>query len=233
MKPSYTPIQLERIYEQIVSQIEDQIVSGALEVGDRLPPERELAEQFQVSRSAVREAVKALQEKGLVEVLPGKGTFVTNAISKATSESLELMMRMSTNYHQGFTELFELRNILEPEMAAMAAIRAADEDIAAMISAVETMDASMDKLEAYIAADNLFHQAIARATQNNLLATLLDPIMDLLIEQRKSNFLAGVQSPQRAQHYHKEILEAINHCNPEDAKKSMKSHLEQVIVDIK
>ena len=117
-------------------------------------------------------------------------------------------------------------------MAAMAAMRAADEDIAAMTSAVETMDASMDNMEAYIAADNLFHQAIARATQNSLLATLLDPIMDLLIEQRKSNFLAGVQSPQRAQHYHKEILDAINHRYPENAKETMKSHLEQVIVDI-
>ncbi|HJW91583.1 MAG TPA: FadR/GntR family transcriptional regulator [Anaerolineales bacterium] len=233
MSPPYTPIQLERMYEQIVAQIEEQIVSGVLIVGDKLPPERELAEQFQVSRTAVREAVKALQERGLVEVHPGRGTFITNAISKATRESLGLMMRITSNSRQGFSELFELREKLEPEMAALAALRATDEEIAAMIKAVETMDASMKDMDAYIAADNLFHQAIARATQNSLFATVLDPIIDLLIEQRKSNFLAGVQSPQRAQRYHKDILDAILQRNPDGAKEAMKSHLEQVIFDIK
>lgn len=232
MDPSYIPIQSERIYEQIVSQIEGQIVSGALKVGDKLPPERELAEQFQVSRSAVREAVKTLQKKGLVEVLPGRGTFVTNAISKATSESLELMMRMTTGIERGFSELFELRNTLEPDMAFLAAMRATAEDIGSMTKAVETMDASMNDMDAYIAADNLFHQALAKATHNTLFASLLEPIMGLLTEQRKSNFLAGVQSPQRAQHYHKKILNAITQHNPDKAKKAMRSHLEQVIIDI-
>lgn len=230
---AYIPIQLERIYEQIVAQIEAQIVSGALKLGDKLPPERELAEQFKVSRTAVREAVKSLQEKGLVEVLPGRGTFIINAISKATSESLELMMKISSSSQAGFTELFEFRNVLEPELAALAAMRRSDDDMAALRQAVESMDASMDDMEAYIVADNLFHQSIARATQNSLFAQLLDPVIDLLIEQRKANFLAGVQSPQRAQHYHKKIFDSILHGNPDDARNAMKSHLAQVIVDMK
>jgi len=229
----YTPIQLERIYEQIIAQIEHQIISGALKPGDKLPPERELADQFRVSRTAVREAVKALQEKGLVEVSAGRGTFVTNDISKATSESLQLLMKMSTNNQTGYSDLFELRNILEPELAALAAIRRSTEDIAEIKRAIEIMDAALNDMEVYIAADNLFHQAIANATQNKLFAPLLDPIIDLLIEQRKANFLAGVQSPQRAQNYHKKILEAISNSNPDDARRTMKAHLEQVIVDIK
>jgi GntR family transcriptional repressor for pyruvate dehydrogenase complex len=229
----YTPIQLERIYEQIIAQIEHQIISGALKPGDKLPPERDLADQFRVSRTAVREAVKALQEKGLVEVSVGRGTFIINDTSKATSESLGLMMKMSANTRAGFADLFELRNILEPELAALAAIRRSADDIIAMERAIDTMDASMDDMEAYIAADNLFHQAIAIATQNILFAPLLDPIIHLLIEQRRANFLAGVQSPQHAQNYHKKILKAISIINPDDARQAMKSHLEQVIVDIK
>ena len=74
----YQPIQSERLYERIVDQIESRIVAGDLKVGDQLPAERELAEQFTVSRTAVREAIKALREKGLVEIRLGRGTFVTN-----------------------------------------------------------------------------------------------------------------------------------------------------------
>jgi GntR family transcriptional repressor for pyruvate dehydrogenase complex len=229
---SYTPIQTERIYEQIVAQIKKQIESGELKVGDKLPTERELTEQFKVSRTAVREAVQALREKGVVEVHPGRGTFITNTIFKAASESLELMMRMSGSNQNSFAELFELRKVLEPELAALAAVRTTDDDIETMMKAVETMDVSMDDMEAYIMADNSFHQAIARATQNSLIASLLDPIMDILIEQRKMNFLAGVQSPQRAQNCHKEILKAIAHRDPVAARKAMKTHLEQVMVDI-
>lgn len=229
---SYTPIQTERIYEQIVAQIKKQIESGELKVGDKLPTERELTEQFKVSRTAVREAVQALREKGVVEVYPGRGTFITNTIFKSASESLELMMKMSGSDQDSFSELFELRKILEPELAALAAERTTDEDIATMQEAVETMDVSLDDMEAYIMADDIFHQTIARATQNSLIASLLDPIMDMLTEQRKMNFLAGVQSPQRAQHYHKEILNAIAHRRPDVARKAMKSHLEQVIMDV-
>ena len=79
----YKVVQTSRLYEQIVQQIEDSIHKGALKEGEQLPAERELALQFGVSRTAVREAVKALREKGLVEAFPGKGTFVTSATSRS------------------------------------------------------------------------------------------------------------------------------------------------------
>lgn len=229
---SYTPIQTERIYEQIVAQIKQQIESGELKIGDKLPTERELTEQFKVSRTAVREAVQALREKGVVEVHPGRGTFITNTIFKSASESFELMMKMSGIDRDSFTDLFELRKILEPELAALAAERRTDEDIETMKAAVEAMDDSLDDMEAYIMTDGIFHQAIAKATKNKLIASLLDPIMDILTEQREKNFLAGVQSPQRAQNYHREILDAIARCQPNAARKAMKSHLDQVSMDI-
>src|ERR1700675_304759 len=91
----YQAIQAERLYQKIVEQIEQRILTGEIKVGDQLPSERELGDQFRVSRTAVREAVKALREKGLVEVRPGRGTFITNSTSQAARDSLGLMMRIS------------------------------------------------------------------------------------------------------------------------------------------
>jgi GntR family transcriptional repressor for pyruvate dehydrogenase complex len=125
----YFPIQSERLYEQIVGQIEQLIEAGDLKVGDRLPSERELAEQFAVSRTAVREAVKALRQKGLVEIRPGRGTFITNGTSNSVRSSLDMLIKMGVT--KGSGNLVEVREILEPEIAALAAT-ITDEYIVAM-----------------------------------------------------------------------------------------------------
>ena len=227
---SYSPIQSERLYEQIVEQIKQQILTGVLKVGDRLPPERELADQFRVSRTAVREAVKALQEKGLIEVQPGRGTFVTDGITKVATQSLGLLMRLGSR--DSFADLVELRGIIEPEMAALAATRLTHEHIAALQEAVETMDAALHNMDAYIAADDNFHQIIAQATQNKLISSLLDPIVGLLHEQRKKVFVTGLGGPEHAQVHHKRILEAFARRDPEAVRQAMKAHLKQVAEDI-
>src|SRR6202011_6040520 len=131
----YKTIQNSRLYEQIVLQIEDSIHKGELKIGDQLPAERELAEQFGVSRTAVREAVKALREKGIVEAHPGRGTFITNGSSHSIWQSLDRMIR--DGQPEAMVHLVEVREILEPEIAALAAARAEKDDIAAMREAVE------------------------------------------------------------------------------------------------
>src|SRR5258707_8214762 len=144
----YDAIQSERLYEKIVEQIERRILAGELKVGDQLPSERELGEQFRVSRTAVREAVKALREKGLVEVRPGRGTFITNGTSQAARDSLSLMMKIAPG--EGSRDLVEVREMFEPEIAVLAATRATDEHIAVMRAAVETMEAALDDAKTYI-----------------------------------------------------------------------------------
>ena len=230
---AYRPIRNKRIYEQIVAQIEQQILSGELKVGDKLPTERVLAQQFQVSRTAVREAIKALRGKGLVDASPGRGTFVTNGISRATSESMGLLMKMAAfdTPKDRFADLFEVRRILEPEIAAIAALRATSEQIEEMQKAVELMDGALDDMDKYIEADTIFHQLIAKATQNELLPAMIEPIMDLLLEQRKTSFQTG-SSPMRSLTWHKKILEAIINQNPLEARKAMSDHLDQVVDDI-
>src|SRR4029077_2509617 len=103
----YKLVRTSRLYEQIVQQIEDSILKGTLKPGDQLPAERELAQEFGVSRTAVREAVKALREKGLVEAYSGRGTFVTDGTSQAIRQSLDLMVKIGQP--DGSTSLAELR----------------------------------------------------------------------------------------------------------------------------
>jgi GntR family transcriptional regulator, transcriptional repressor for pyruvate dehydrogenase complex len=158
-KPLYKAVRTSRLYEQIVQQIEESILKGALKPGDQLPAERELAQNFGVSRTAVREAVKALREKGLVEAFSGKGTFITNGTSQAIRQSLDLMSRIGQQ--EGLAHLAELRQILEPEIAALAATRIEDQLLTTMREAVATMDRSLHDPDAYIEADLDFHLALA------------------------------------------------------------------------
>lgn len=225
----YTPIRANRLYEQIAEQIEKLILRGELRSGDRLPTERELAERFQASRTAVREAMKLLAQKGLVDMRPGRGTMVIDGTSQAMRHSLGLMMRLGQAGSS--VNLVEVREILEPEIAALAAARATEEHIATMREAVEIMDASLDDADAFIAADNDFHRALAKGSGNALILALVDSIVDLLSEQRKQIFTVD-GGPERGQFHHKAILEAIVQHDPEAARRAMYAHLRQVREDV-
>ena len=224
----YTPIQSNKVYEQIAEQIESRILSGELQSGDRLPTERELAEQFHASRTAVREAMKSLAQKGLVDMRPGRGTIVIDGTTQAVRHSLDLMMKFGQAGDS--TNLVEVRGIFEPEIAALAAARATDTEIAAMREAVAIMDANLTNADLYIRADNDFHQALAKATQNSLILTLVNSIVFLLSEQRKQIFTVD-GGPERGQVHHKHILETIIHRDPEAAREAMRAHLQQVRQD--
>jgi GntR family transcriptional repressor for pyruvate dehydrogenase complex len=224
----YLPIQTERIYQQIVEQIEQRFVSGELKVGDQLPSERELAEQFAVSRIAVREAVKALREKGLVEIRPGRGTFITNGTEGVVRHSLGLLMKIGSV--GASPNLVEVREILEPEIAALAATRIDEEQIVTMTRAVGLMNMALDDVEVFVEADLDFHLALAQATQNPIIPILMNSIIDLLREQRKRIALidGGLS---RGQFHHKKILDAIMRHDPKAARSAMQQHLEQVRKD--
>lgn len=226
----YLPIQTERLYERIVSQIQERIESGDLNIGDQLPSERELAEQFAVSRTAVREAVKALRQKGLVEIRPGRGTFITNGASDTIRSSLGMLMKIGAT--KGSGNLVEVREILEPEIAALAATRITDEYITAMQEAVNIMDTALDNVDVFVEADLDFHLALAEATQNPIIPILMDSIIDLLREQRKRIGLTkgGLQ---RGQAHHKKILDAVSKHDEQASRLAMQDHLKQVRSDSK
>ncbi len=224
----YQQIESERLYERIIQQIEQRILKGELQVGDQLPPERELCEQFGVSRTAVREAVKALRQKGLVEIYPGRGTFITNTTSQEMRRSLSLVVQLGRTGDSA--QLVQVREILEPEIAALAAAHATAEQIVTMSEAVAAMDAALDDAQRFIEADLNFHRALAEATQNDIIPTLIDSIVDLLQEQRTRIFFTP-GGPQRGQFHHKRILKAVKQHDAAAARKAMRAHLVQVRQD--
>ncbi len=221
----YKLVRTSRLYEQIVQQIEESIVKGDLKAGDQLPAERELAQRFGVSRTAVREAVKALREKGLVEAYSGRGTFITDGTTQAVRQSLDLMVKIGQP--EGSTHLAEVRAILEPEIAALAALRIQETELATMREAVAVMDRAGHDPQAYIEADLDFHLALAEGAANPLILSLLDSIVGLLREQRLRIFRVP-GGPERGQIHHKRILDAIERRDAEKAREAMRAHLTQV-----
>ncbi|HVB74791.1 MAG TPA: FadR/GntR family transcriptional regulator [Ktedonobacteraceae bacterium] len=227
----YAPIQSVKVFEQVAEQIEKRILDGELRSGDRLPTERDLAEQFHVSRTAVREAMKILAQKGLVDMRPGRGTIVIDGANAAMQNSIGLVLRLNLGEVGGSDSLVEVREILETEIAALAAARATEKEIAAMRRAIQVMDENLHDANAFIEADNNFHEALAQATQNTLIFILINSIVSLLSEQRKQIFdVEG--GPQHGQIHHRRILESVIRREPEAARATMRSHLRQVREDV-
>ena len=224
----YKVVQTSRLYQQIVQQIEESIDKGELKEGDQLPAERDLAQQFGVSRTAVREAVKTLREKGLVEAYAGRGTFITNGSTNSIRNTLDRMIRDGPL--EGTVHLAEMREILEPEIAFLAAKRADQETISAMQESISVMDAARRDPEAFIEGDLDFHLALAEAAGNPLILSLIDSIVGLLREQRMRTYYTE-GGPERGQYHHKRILEAIEHRDPQGARDAMRAHLRQVRAD--
>jgi GntR family transcriptional repressor for pyruvate dehydrogenase complex len=224
----YKVVQTSRLYEQIVQQIEESVLKGTLKEGDQLPAERELAQQFGVSRTAVREAIKALHEKGLVDAFPGRGTFVTNGDSNSMRQSLDRILK--SGHADRAAHLVEFREILEPEIAALAAARADDQDLATMREAVSVMDNARRDADAFIEADLDFHLSLAEAAANPFILSLIDSIVGLLREQRLRIFYVD-GGPERGQIHHKRILEAMERRDSRGAREAMQAHLRQVRED--
>lgn len=226
----YAPIQSAKVFERVAEQIERRILDGELHVGDRLPTERQLAEQFRVSRTAVREAMKILAQKGLVDMRPGRGTIVIDGARTAAENSISLLMKIGESNPS--KDLLEVRGILEPEIAYLAALRATEADLDALREAMRVMDENLHNADAFIEADNTFHEALAAATQNKLILTLLKSIVNLLSEQRKRVF--NVEGgPQRGQTHHMSIYQSVIKRDAPGASKAMSAHLYQVRQDIR
>jgi len=224
----YKVIQASRLYEQIVQQIEESVVGGTLKDGDKLPAERELALQFGVSRTAVREAIKALQEKGLVEAQPGRGTFITRNTSNPIRQSIDRILRGDPI--TGTAWLVEFREILEPEIAAMAAARANAESVATLREAFLAMEGALQDGDAYIEADLDFHLELAEAVANPLILSLIDSVVAMLRDHRTHTFhVKG--GPARGQFHHKRILEAVERRDSQGAREAMHAHMRQVRED--
>jgi GntR family transcriptional regulator, transcriptional repressor for pyruvate dehydrogenase complex len=221
-------VKRNRLSEQIAEQIQRNIIEGKLKQGDRLAPERELAEQLGVSRTVIREATKVLQERGLVKVITGSGTYATRIEPAVVSQSIGLFVQ---GYKHSFRDLLEIRRMLEVEVAGMAAERATNEDIHLLTACLDEMKAVLpeirtttEKMEKFVEADLRFHQYLGKASNNSLLPILLLPITDLLLEfRRKASSFPG--APERAISYHQTVLECVCSRDSQRCREAMRNHL--------
>ena len=212
-----------RLSDKVADMMLETILSDRLNVGDRLPSERELGEQFGVSRTVVREAVRALVTKGVIDVRSGSGLRVAAVDANAVSESMSLFLRGGT---LDFEKVHEVRALLEVHLAGLAAERATDEDVAQLREIHERMQRETADVEAAARDDLEFHRAIARATHNELFLLLMDSIGSSLIDIRRQNLGSGSAPMTLSQH--EAILERIAAHDPEAARTAMRAHLDGV-----
>jgi GntR family transcriptional repressor for pyruvate dehydrogenase complex len=212
-----------RLSDKVAEMMLDTILSKKLEVGDRLPSERELGEQFNVSRTVVREAVRALVAKGVIEVRSGSGLRVAAVDAAAVTESMSLYLRGGT---LDFEKVHEVRTLLEVHTAGVAAERATEEDVDRLRVVHERMRREAGDVESAARDDLEFHRTIARATQNDLYLLLMDSIGAALIDIRRENLGSGSMPTTLSQH--EAVLDRIAAHDPDGARTAMAAHLEGV-----
>lgn len=218
-----------RLYEQMAQYVEEMVSSGKLKAGDKLPPERELAATINVSRTVVREAIKALAERGLVAIQPGHGVFVAAPDSSQISSQLARLFRLNSRSND---DLLALRRILEVEIAGQAAGKATDQQLQDMQKAIDRMEENISTAEGYVAADQDFHAALARASGNKIFPILIEALVDRLQESRRLIFRVH-GAPQRGQLFHRAIYDAVKRGDAKAAREAMQQHLLQVEEDSK
>ncbi|OXS76250.1 transcriptional regulator [Lysinibacillus sp. KCTC 33748] len=222
-------IKPKKIYEEVSEILYEKIRGGELKPGDRLDSVEQLAEQLQVSRSAIREALSALKAMGLIEIKQGSGTFVKS--NQSNQLDFPLSTAILTN-KQDISHLLEVRKIIEVGTAASAAIHRTDEDLQSMMQILDEMKHAQGNGELGEKADFQFHAAISAASQNPLLATLLDQVSGLMIETMKETRRIWLYSKkitsEKLYDEHMQIFLAIKQQNEELAKHAMASHLSNV-----
>lgn len=224
----FKPIKTKKIYEEIVEQIKEMISKGELNPGDKLMPERELAERLQVGRSAVREAYRALEAIGIIQIRSGEGTFVREVGTKSMTDIMSLVLMTEKN---ALCELLELRRIIEVSAAGLAAERRTEEDLANLKKYLDQMKLDIDSGHLGELADMKFHYAVTDAAHNSLLMRFMNTIsetMETLLRTARKQLYNTVGTPERLYHEHVEVFKAIVLGNSEEAKNKMLEHLNMV-----
>lgn len=217
----------DRLIDRVVAEIERRIISGELAPGTKLPPERELAETLGVSRTVLREAVRILAAKGLLETQHGVGTTVRALTSQHVFEPLDLYLRTQEGGAISFQHLHQVRSMLEMEIVGIAAESATDEEITKLRSVFESMVEADGDVGLLAVRDTEFHRTLAEMTHNPLLLVLMDSIRELL---REYIALVTVYLDPREDNIrlHEMLFERIEARDRDGARAAMQANLDQM-----
>lgn len=224
--PRLPPMERQQsLSDKVAELLLETIVERGLRPGDRLPSERELGEQLAVSRTVVREAVRSLVAKGLVEVRTGSGLRVAAVDSSVVTESMRLYL-----HGQGgaidYPKVHEVRAMIEVHVAGLAADRAREDDLVRLAAICDHMEEILrgDDVDALARVDVQFHRAVAQSTQNPLYGIMLNSIGDTLLRIRRET-IGVTPLAERALASHREIHQCIAARDPEGARSAMQEHL--------
>ena len=221
----FKPIKPKKVSAQIAEQIRSSILAGEFNPGDKLPPERELAEMFGVSRPSVREALNVLAAAGLVESYQGGGTVVRSLVETATGNPLSEMIRTE---QARALDVIEVRKCMEGWTAFFAAQRALPEDLRRLEDIVENMERNLEAVKPSQDLDANFHIVIAQATHNVVWLHLMQSIFDAMKEFQRGVWRAVylTKEDHRTLYiHHRAVYEAIRDRAPERARDAMLAHL--------
>lgn len=209
------------LYELLVGRLRDHVEEAQLKTGDRLPPERQLAEDLGVSRASVRQALVALEVQGLIEIRHGGGSFLLrddlNPVPFA--QVLDLRRRLP--------DILDAREALEVKLAELAAERHSAEDVVAIENALTKMANDIAAGQTGADGDAAFHGAITAAAHSPLLAHIMDQLADDIRDSRRES-LAQADRPPASLAQHRVIADAIAAADPRAARKAMRHHLRSV-----
>jgi GntR family transcriptional regulator, transcriptional repressor for pyruvate dehydrogenase complex len=222
-KPEFESIRRNKVYAEVARQIEGLILKK-LHPGDKLPPERELAEMFGVSRSSIRDAIRSLELMGLVEPRQGAGTVVREI---SASSLFNPATTVPVRQRELISELLDFRIMIEPPLAARAATHAGPEEITELEEILRRQEEKVQRGEMTVEEDSEFHYNIAMASGNSVVLKVLDVLMDLLRETRERS-LQREGRPQKSLAGHKRILAAIKRHDGPAAEAAMRHHIEDV-----
>ena len=217
-------IKKTRIHEEVFSQIHELIKEGRFKARDQLPSERELAEIFKVSRTSVREALRALESQGLIISRTGMGNFVVDLPLEALVGPLA---RLLIDEKNALADVFELRKLIEPHIAALAAERATKNDVAQLKRIVAKQTEAVNSGMTGVEADAEFHFTIGRATRNQALQKLVSGLMELLSPSREDSLQTDGRRKASVD-AHRRIIAAIEKQDKNRARGEMLRHIEQV-----
>ncbi|MEW6623606.1 MAG: FadR/GntR family transcriptional regulator [Bacillota bacterium] len=226
-------IQKKQVYELVYDKLKDMITDGHFQEGDYLPPEHELAEQFGVSRSAIREAMLLLRRSGIVHISPGKGTLVKKTVFPSIGEPI---IDIINRDRENILELLELRKGIETEAADLAARRASKQGIARLRKAYQNLENDVNNNNLGAEADYNFHVLISEITGNKLYLQVMSSISDILkdaISKTRQETLTRPSGPKMILKQHENILKAIESRDSQKAREAMTEHLETMIAKVK
>src|SRR3954447_14128225 len=225
-RPPRPPIRRRRIHQEVTSRIQEMIAELGLRPGDQLPSERELMAEFGVGRSAVREAMLALQRMGIVNVSGGERARVVQPTARAMVEELSGVARLVLGQPGGVEKFQDARTLLEIGLARYAAQRATEGDIAMLAELLEA-NRRADDQATFMRTDVAFHYGIAAIARNDIFTALMEALVAWLTEQRLVSGKAQ-GAGEAAYIAHKRIFDGIAARDPDAAARAMQEHLEAV-----